>query len=290
MLELDMKTLKQQLPDATWQKALALIADGAVEINHLDNDNAKAYVQGSKGQRYNAEVYSKKGLLSSMRCDCRGFEFNRSCKHVYALALVGSGQPDLVPQVLRDKAQTKRLRADKKQQKQNAQRKGLQNYLEQLDKTQLTQSLLELIESDNLLKKSWLLKAEFAEQSQDPKFLKKKITQALPLKHLFHYGEVAQYFEQAESCLFEILNAAASQDSETHFDIIMTLYKRLNKALERVDDSGGFRLPLETRLENDLSIAFRALPWSVKKKTQWLEKYRQPPFDVFPDVSGFLIP
>lgn len=287
MLDLNIKKLQLQLPAATWQKALELIAEEALELDHVDSHSASARVQGSEAERYSVEIFCENGTLTKLRCDCRGFEFNRSCKHVYALALVASGEPGLVPQDLLDKAQAKRLRAEKKRQKQDTERKGLQDYLDQLDRAQLTQAFLELIESDNSLKKAWLLKAEFAGQAQDPKFLKKKITQALPLKHLFHYGEVAQYFDQAEAILWDVLGAAANQESESRFDLIMTIYKRLNKALERVDDSGGFRFPLEARLEDELTTAFTTLSWSDKKKTQWLEKHRQPPFDVFPDVSGF---
>lgn len=40
-------------------------------------------------------------------------------------------------------------------------------------------------------------------------------------------------------------------------------------------------------LDNELDQAFIALSWSDKKKSQWLTKYQNPPFDVFPDVDQF---
>lgn len=288
MLNLDIYALKEQIPDKLWLASLEVIANEALSITSISDDQASAVIKGSGAEEYHTDVFCEGGQLSTFRCECRGFEFLRRCKHAYALALFASGEPNLIPQELLRKTQAKRERANKKKQKQQIDRSLLLSYLSSLDKTELEQELFAIIDADKSLGKMWLLKAELFDQADNPNALKKRITQAMPLKYLFHYKEVDNYFHNALSILVVLLDAAKLLDSECRFSIIMEMYKRLNTVLQRIDDSGGFRFPLVDHLERELKQAFTQLPWSENKKSRWIKKYSQAPYDEFPDVRELL--
>ena len=285
MLNINLTPLSRPSVANSWQKALELVADKAVELQNVSSDHASGEVAGTS--TYQAEVHCSAGQFSKMRCDCRAFEFHKICKHGIALAIAASGNTSVISPEILKKSEAKRQRENKRLLKEESEHTLLSDYLKTQDKSKLESTLLRLITADKTLKKSWLLKAEFSAQAGDPKVLKKRITQTLPLKHLFQYHQVAQYFYTASEQIGEVLDAAQSLDTETRFDIVMTVYKRLNKVFERVDDSGGFRFELIAKLDKQLEDSFNALNWTDKKKAQWLKKYAHPPFDVFADVTKF---
>lgn len=287
MLKINLAALSNSTTTSTWLKAQEIVATEAVELQAVNEDKASGFISGSGSERYHTEITCAADKLLKMRCSCRAFEFNKTCKHGYALAIAASGDTSIISEDVLKAVVAKRQRAQKRQSKEQAEQSLLIGHLQAQEKTTLEANLLKLINADKGLKKIWLLKAEFAAQSGDPKILKKRITQVLPLKHLFEWQQVAMYFDNAHTQMLAILSAAQNLDTETRFDIIMTAYKRLNKVFERVDDSGGFRFELMAKLDEHLEQAFTALEWSNKKKALWLKKYSQPPFDVFADVMSF---
>tara|TARA_B110000116_G_C16798593_1_gene568593 strand:+ start:2257 stop:3231 length:975 start_codon:yes stop_codon:yes gene_type:complete len=287
MLKINLKELSNSTTMSTWLKAQEIVAAESVELQDVNEDKASGLISGSGSERYHTEITCASDKLLKMRCDCRAFEFHKTCKHGYALAIAASGDTSIISEDVLKTVAAKRQRAHKRHSKDQAEQSLLIGHLQTQEKTTLEASLLKLINADKVLKKTWLLKAEFAAQSGDPKVLKKRITQVLPLKHLFEWQQVAIYFDNADTEMVEILSAAQNLDTENRFEIIMTVYKRLAKVFERVDDSGGFRFELIAKLDEHLEQAFTALDWSNKKKALWLKKYSHPPFDVFADVMSF---
>lgn len=287
MLKIDLTELSQSIAANSWVKAQEIAAAGAVELQKVSTNKAQALIAGSKSEQYHTEIHCKAGQLIKMRCDCLAFEFQKSCKHGFALAIFASGDTSVISPEIMKKAEAKRLRKQKRQSREEAEQTLLADFLKTQSRERLESALLELVSSDKILKKSWLLKAELSAQASDPKVLKKQITRALPLKYLFQYRQVAQYFDSAYDQINELLAAAESLTPEARFDIIMAVYKRLAKVFVRVDDSGGFRFELIAMLDQQLEQSFNALAWTHTKKSLWLKKYTSPPFDVFAEVTKF---
>ena len=188
-----------------------------------------ATVDGSKPYQVSL-VHNSRRLDGA--CDCPasdGFDF---CKHCVAVAL--AYQQD-------ESQQTTMAKGGVEQR--------IQAYLLKLDKAELVDELLQQIVMDASLKQQWSIKADVALGKVDAKALKKRITGAFPYgRELYRYPQVRAYFAKAEPVIDLLQQQLDSLDFGVALKLVDYALQRLAKALQAIDDSGGFRLDLEAIL------------------------------------------
>ncbi len=146
----------------------------------------------------------------------------------------------------------------------------LNDYLQAMSHSQLVDHLLTLISQDHRLYDRWQAKIERAQTKQDFKSLKKLITKGLPLKSIWEYRKVADYFENAEQLIADVFAEAEHIPSEDQLKLVFAVYERLDKVHERLDDSGGYRFVLMRIIATNLTKIFRRQPWSSEQRADWL--------------------
>ena len=264
MIEITDNFLQRLAGEPTFRRGLDYFRHGHVESLSVSNSRVTATVVGTHA--YTVVLKHTAKSLDGV-CNCPASDGMDFCKHCVAVALAYVQQ-----------------QADITQLSGGGKDDQLKAYLLQLDKTQLLAQLTEIINSDNHLKKIWLQKAELALGKKDGKTLKKLITQALPYRSLWGHREAMHYFVQAESLLQPVIEQCQQMDAEQSFILQQYAYQRLNKALERIDDSGGARFGLESILGKALVADFSRLPWTPSQKADWLLEQTDHNLDVFPAV------
>lgn len=165
----------------------------------------------------------------------------------------------------------------------------LLDFLNQQPPEQVAQWLADTITADKTLKKHW--QAQLLLASNKPSDYKKLLTQALPKKELLMtpdlWRKVNNYFYDAEA----LLNLAFAQldtvdcplTNAQQFTWLMQALERLNTVLQGIDDSGGYRLNLQEKLNTRLVHSFHQLDWPLEQKAAWLHEH-QFKYDVFPYI------
>lgn len=225
--------------------------EGRVGELSLQGQRVSAKVMGSVVYRVNL-VYTQSALDGS--CDCPASDGIDFCKHCVAVSMV-----------LRDKVSVLRL-------KEGAQATDiLAAYLLQIPKEELVGHFVEMIDGSRSVREQWLLKAETALGIMDKKTIRKRITAAIPYnRHCFRYAQVRQYFTNVEQVIFALespLKKLAASDQMALLDYAMS---RIFRALETIDDSGGFRFESIAQLQRMYVEAFAALSGSEASKAQHL--------------------
>lgn len=237
--------------EAAFGRGVAYYQQGMVVDWHLSNTTVTATVEGSETYHVKLKLL-KRGLEGS--CDCPASEGIDFCKHCVAVALAYRS----------DRAEQQRLA-------QGNDSERIRGYLEQLDKTSLIDNLASLIDSDPYLHQRWLLRADSALGTLDHKALKKRITAALPLKReLYRYSQVKAYFANAEPTIETLTEQLPSLSPEKSLTLIDYALSRLSRVLESIDDSGGFRFPIEQQLQELHVQTLKQLAWPVDKQAKYL--------------------
>ncbi|ALM54347.1 hypothetical protein BJB45_20135 [Halomonas huangheensis] len=107
-----------------------------------------------------------------------------------------------------------------------------------------------------------------------PAELKKRITAAFPFPRdgLFRYAQVSTYFSRAEPLMDLLESQAPLLSPEQLLKLVDYAQTRLYRALETIDDSGGFRLHCEGTLKELHIEAMQRLDWSAQHKAQYLHE------------------
>lgn len=131
----------------------------------------------------------------------------------------------------------------------------------------------------------WQLIMRSEENNVTASELSKLITKALPAKEMWEWNKVSEYFTHADEKFTIIFKLIDKVTVTEQWKLTLKANQRLNKVLERIDDSGGFRFYIEDELNQRLVTLFNQLPWSDEKKALWIfshtEEYK---YDVFPSV------
>lgn len=187
-------------------------------------------------------------------CDCpasEGFDF---CKHCVAVAL----------QYRQQQTQHKQLAEGDMQQR-------IQAYIGKLDNQTLRKQLLETVLRDSDLQQQWSIKADIALDKMDARAIRKRITAAIPYnRHLHRYPQVRSYFNRVMPVVDLLEQQLGALDGKTALKLIDYAMRRLARALETVDDSGGFRLDTEARLQQMHYQVLTQLKWSKPKLVEYL--------------------
>lgn len=266
--------------EITDQQLLALAGSGAfsrgkdyfqqglVESWQKKGQTITADVQGTELYRVTLSHNSQRFEGS---CDCPASEGVDFCKHCVAVAMLY--RQEIGEQIrLSDGDVEQRILA----------------YLNKLDRPRLTGELLEVICSDTGLKQQWSIKADIALNKMDAKAIKKRITSVIPYnKHLHRYGQVRSYFGKAEAVV-DLLEGQIDQlDAEKALVLVDYALQRLSRALETIDDSGGFRLGMEQCLQQLHCRVIDRLDWDKPRLAAYLVTIDDSDYaDIYPDIPG----
>jgi uncharacterized Zn finger protein len=187
-------------------------------------------------------------------CDCpasEGFDF---CKHCVAVALT-----------LRD------TQAEQDELVQGGTENRIKAYLLKQDKKKLANWLLELIETERSLLQQWSMRADRDLGILDAKALKKRITAAIPYnRNLFRYNQVRSYFAQVETVMEHLCEVTEELPAEDTLKLVDYALQRIARALETIDDSGGFRFGAVELLQTTHIDTCNRLDWPANKITSYL--------------------
>ncbi len=216
-----------------------------------------------KGNRVTAdvegtEIYRVRLKWTSMQldgaCDCpasEGFDF---CKHCVAVALT-----------LRE------TQAEQDQLVQGGVEDRIKAYLLKQDKEKLANWLLEFIESERSLLQQWSMRADSDLGILDAKALKKRITAAIPYnRSLYRYNQVRSYFAQVETVMDHLCEMAEQLPADDALKLVDYATQRITRALETIDDSGGFRFGAVELLQTTHINTCNRLDWPEEKLTNYL--------------------
>ncbi|MEH6578867.1 MAG: hypothetical protein V7731_17535 [Amphritea sp.] len=224
---------------------------GLVNSWQKKGDVITADVEGSELYRVTL-IHNSRRFEGS--CDCpasEGFDF---CKHCVAVAMVYRQEFNQQVQLMDGNAEQR-----------------IQAYLNKFDKQGLAEQLLAIIVSDNSLKQQWSIKADIALNKIDVKALKKRITAAIPFnRSLYRYAQVRSYFSKVEPIVDLLEGQLPQLDNEKALNLVDYALQRLSRALETIDDSGGFRLEVEEQLQRMHYSLLENLAWDKPKLVEYL--------------------
>lgn len=259
--------------DAAFSRGVQYYQQGMVIHWDKSGSTISADVEGSELYHVALKL-TKQGLSGG--CNCPASEGIDFCKHCVAVALAFRAE---------QAKQAQRVEGDTSDR--------IHAYVESLDKPSLIEALLSLIENDPVLYQQWSLKADAALGVLDYKALKKRITAAFPINRgLFRYSQVSHYFSKAEAVIEQLAEQVPQLPSVKSLALVDYALARMDKALETIDDSGGFRFHCEHLLHTLHIKTVKRLDWPADKLADYLyeksfggEEDRYPPIpDAYLDV------
>ncbi len=163
--------------------------------------------------------------------------------------------------------------------------KQLQLWLKQKSPDELSEIILDYIGESAEEQSRWQLAMLNDQGGLSAATIKKMVTKALPKKSIWAYAEVGAYFRHSDEMFADIFIAIDKLTIDKQWKLVLYALQRLNKVLEKIDDSGGYRFDLEGELNHRLSILFNQQAWPDDEKAQWIfEHYKTWKYDVFPSV------
>ena len=199
-------------------------------------------------------------------CDCPASDGIAFCKHCVATALE-----------LRDHL-TESALATADRGDDNI----LKAYLAEQDREALVSCVLQVLPKDPLLYERLQRQAMLAANAVDAKEFRQSITQVTPLQDIFGWGKVSAYFRRLEATLKGILEVADQLPADILLKTALHGIMRLNKALERIDDSGGYREHAQAILRELHCRALKRIEWTPGQRAEHLlEMALADPWDQF---------
>ena len=225
---------------ATYQRGVDYYNQGLVSNLDINNGIIKAQVHGSSSYQVQLRHTAK---IFEGSCNCPASDNFDFCKHCVAVAL----------SYYYSTQQNQEL-------DESPDADTLTHYLGTLTKPKLVDELDAIIKQDKQLRDLWTLRAELATGRLDTKELRKQITKALPFKPsgIWRFNQVARYFADAEQRIRALCGAISRLPATQAIKLLIYAYERLEKTLETVDDSGGYRFSLLEVLEYELENKFSA--------------------------------
>lgn len=268
MRDIDDSLLIQLAGDAAFTRGSAYYHEGRVGELHYQGKTITAQVEGSEIYQVTLKHTSK---LFEGSCDCpasEGFDF---CKHCVATAL----------------AYRDNLQRDK-QLRKTPSKDRLPTYLMTLKKRELVDLLLAQLKNDPNTRAQLAIKADLAAGKLSVTTLKKQITAATPLnRHLFDYQRVRRYFARLDNAIEGLEPIIPDLPADKALTVIDYAYKRIERALETIDDSGGFRLDVLERLGTLHHNVLASAALSNEQLAGYLYTlFEQPVSDFYPEIPG----
>ncbi len=232
----------------------------------INNGNITACVEGN----YNYEVHltHRKNRLEG-GCECpasEGFDF---CKHCVATAMA-----------------YRKVLLEQNELKNGDSTQRIEAYLNTLHQEELVNHLLRLITSDSSQEYQWSIKADIALNKFDENEIKKRITKAIPYnRHYYRYNQVQGFFNQIDPIVELLESQLENLHPEKALKLVDYALQRLDKALETIDDSGGYRFDIIAPLIDMHRNSLLRTNWSTKKLVNYLVKLNSLPYtELYPDI------
>ena len=248
-----------------YERGVTYYQEGRV-TNLVDGgERITATVEGSSP--YRVELRHTPRLLEGS-CNCpasEGFDF---CKHCVAVALALQARERELT-ALSTGSPEDRIRAFLVQQPHDA----------------LVRLLMDAIPDQPELRDLLLLQADVTAGTINAKYLKKQITAATPMRDLWERHQVREYFARIDTTLARIRSIASEVPAKDVLATALHGFERLNRALERVDDSDANRWSAQHDLRELHINALSRLGWPPPKLAEHLlELTLQDPADQFENL------
>ncbi|MEH6453081.1 MAG: SWIM zinc finger family protein [Psychromonas sp.] len=275
----DLNEIKLRASSKSYQLGELLYHADKVSHLSLTDNKVTAIVAGEYD--YQVSLLTSDGIAGELpqgetliaSCSCPASTYQDICKHMVAVALLVENSAKEVLLTKSVSVQHDDISAQ------------LKNWFQQKSSVELTEIILDYIEQSENEESRWQLAMRNDQGDLSVAEISKLITKALPAKQVWEWHKVDAYFQHANEMFDEILIAVDKLSLDAQWKLILKLYQRLNKVLEQVDDSGGFRFYIEGQLRDKITTLFNQLGWSDNKKAQWIfshfETYQ---YDVFPSV------
>ena len=265
MIEITEALLLKLAGPRAYERGLSYFADDRVTAIESSERHTAATVHGT--HPYTVQLTHTHSQLDGA-CDCPASEGIEFCKHCVALALV----------LQERQASGALLQTGSDEEK-------LKAYLALQTPEALVSELLNVLPKVPELRERLLLRAELAANSAPARRLKKAITQVTRPRQLWEYRQVAAYFKRIEATLQNIATIADELPAEVLLKTALYGIERLDKALEQVDDSGGYRFRAQESLRELHIKALRGLEWCPERRaTHVLDLILEAPWDQFDDA------
>ncbi len=269
ILAIDIEQITAMAGETTFAKGVLLAKAGSVHQLTWQGNSVSARVTGSHHYQVHLHL-DEKGISSN--CNCPAATYQVMCKHAVATALTMLTPPKQAEPAEPAASETERLRS----------------FFARQEKAALITLLLDELERNQRRWQHWLQRADRNHQPHSQAALIKLINAALPQKSLWEWREVANYFDAAENQFEAIWEALESLPVEAQWAVVGHALSRLNRVLQQIDDSGGYRFAIEAQLTHRMPELFRQLPWSEQQQADWLFKHLlEQPLDLFPSLADF---
>lgn len=254
MKTLSESTFKTLSGDCAYKRGLAYYNQGRVSSLTIKNNRITAEVEGT--HCYKVELQHTAKLFEGS-CNCPASDNFDFCKHCVAVSLAYYYQTQ-TNQELAESESGDRLR----------------NYMDTLTKPQLIDELHKLIQQDSDAVDHWHLKVEIASGGLGGPEIRKRITKAIPYKPsgIWRYRDVEQYFRQCEQALSVLEEPLLILEPSASIKQIAYALQRLEKTLESIDDSGGYRDGVEARIMTWFDAVLSSDQWNYQQKGEWITK------------------
>jgi uncharacterized Zn finger protein len=236
-------------------------------VFELDIEGTRVIARVSGAHQYRVELWRSGSDLEG-GCDCPASENIAFCKHCVAAALA-----------LRDHLVEIVLGGSERDSD------ALSTYLAGQSTDTLVSYLLQVLPKDPSLHAQLSEKAGIEAIPVDPKTLRQSLTQATRPRVIFESRETRTYFKHLEAALQYLLNSSDGLSAEDLLDLTIYGIHRLNKALEVIDDSDGFRAQAQAMLRDLYSHSLQRLDWPPEQRAEHLLSLAiEDPWDQFKDA------
>lgn len=236
--------------------------EGRVVELEMRSDRTIGVVDGTS--LYRVELLHDQADLDGS-CDCPASDHIGFCKHCVATALA-----------LRDHLASSMLAA------RNDSGDALRDYLAGLDTETLVTHLMTVIHKDPALYEQLRNQAQFENGTADISEIKRAITRATPLKDVFDPVSVSALFRQLAATLRGIVEIAEQLSAADLLSVALHAIGRLDKSLERIDDSYGYRYEPQEWARELHNKALQRSEWPPAKRAEHLlELALNDPWDQF---------
>jgi uncharacterized Zn finger protein len=266
-MTIDIPAIQQAVSTAVFKRGVDYYQQDKVELQSV-NDKGAVVGLANGSRDYMVVIYTAQLPLTGS-CSCPASNYEAFCKHCVALAL-SYIRAEISLKKAKPKVKASSSTGIKAQQSLSSGQR-IETFIASLPTTEVRNALHQLIMQQDDVLQHWLDKSDIAAGTLDVKQLKKRITKTLPYnRHIFKYAQVKAYFykvEQSLAMLQELQTNIAASDMLVLIDYAC---QRLAKALEAVDDSGGYRFATEELLQQLHLQTCAALPWPPSQLANYL--------------------
>ena len=236
--------------------------EGRVVELEMRGDHTIGIVDGTT--LYRVELRHEPSELDGS-CDCPASDHIVFCKHCVATALA-----------LRDQLASSVLAA------QHDGGDVLHDYLVGLDTKTLVSHLMTVVHKDPALYERLRNRAQLEKGTVNVSDVKKAITRATPPKDVFDPVSVSALFRNLAATLQGIVEIAEQLPATDLLNVALHTIRRLDKTLERVDDSYGYRYEPQEWARELHNQALQRSEWPPEKRAEHLlELALNDPWDQF---------